>query len=293
MRVVTTVDELRQCVAAARQMGKAVGLVPTMGFLHAGHAALIRQAAVECGFVVVSIFVNPTQFGPREDFHSYPRDLPRDLQTCGGAGAHLVFAPTATDVYPAGFGTYVEVAGISDVMCGASRPGHFRGVATVVAKLFGMVQPDTAYFGQKDYQQTLVIRRMTADLNIPVDVVVMPTVRHPDGLAMSSRNTYLNTAERAAATVLFRALQAAQAAIDAGERDAAKLRDRLLAVLAGEPLAELDYLAIADPLTLEALRTIDGAALVALAVRIGRTRLIDNMLISHGDAETTSPHTPY
>jgi pantoate--beta-alanine ligase len=285
VQVVESVAGLRRLVAAARRDGKSVGLVPTMGFLHDGHATLIRRAAAECASVVVSIFVNPTQFGQGEDFHSYPRDLQRDLRVCAAAGAAVVFAPPAAEVYPSGFRTHVEVEGLGTVLCGASRPGHFRGVATVVAKLFGMVRPDRAYFGQKDYQQTLVIRRMTADLNLPVEVVVVPTVRHDDGLAMSSRNTYLGPAERAAAPALYRMLQLAEQEVAAGQRDAARLRQSLLDVLASEPLAELDYLAITHPLTLEPVDRIEGRVLVALAVRIGRTRLIDNLLIDNPPAD--------
>jgi pantoate--beta-alanine ligase len=287
VQVVESVAGLRRLVAAARRDGKSLGLVPTMGFLHDGHAALIRRAAAECEFVIVSIFVNPTQFGPSEDFHSYPRDLQRDLQLCAAAGAAVVFAPPVAEVYPSGFRTHVEVEGLGAVLCGASRPGHFRGVATVVAKLFGMAQPDRAYFGQKDYQQTLVIRRMTADLDLPVEIVVVPTVRHEDGLAMSSRNTYLGPAERVAAPVLFRALRVAEREVAGGERDAAKLREKLLDVLAREPLAVFDYLTIAHPLTLEPVDRIEGQVLVALAVWIGRTRLIDNLLIPSITAETT------
>lgn len=281
MQLVRLVGEVRDAVAAARKEGCLVGLVPTMGFLHDGHAALIRQAAAECGYVVVSVFVNPTQFGPAEDFAAYPRDLERDLRICEEAGASVVFAPAAEEVYPAGFRTYVEVEGLSGVLCGASRPGHFRGVATVVAKLFNMVAPDRAYFGQKDYQQTLVLRCMVRDLNLPLEVVIVPTVRHADGLAMSSRNTYLNPAERAAATVLYRALETARRVIASGERDAAALRQQLLALIAAEPLAAVDYVAVSDPQTLAPLGGFrDGdTVLVALAVKVGRTRLIDNALI--------------
>ncbi len=282
MQFAGSIDEVRAAVAEARRHGLAVGLVPTMGFLHEGHTALIQRAAAECGFVVVSVFVNPTQFGPSEDFAAYPRDLQRDLRTCEAAGASLVFAPAAEEVYPAGFCTHVEVEGLSDVLCGASRPGHFRGVATVVAKLFNIVGPDRAYFGQKDYQQALVLRRMAADLDMPVKLVVVPTVRHADGLAMSSRNTYLSPAERTAATVLFQAIEAARRELAAGGRDAAILESRLLAVVSAEPLARIDYLTVADPQTLAPLagHLRDGVILIAMAVFIGRTRLIDNALLS-------------
>jgi len=293
VQVVNTIADVRRLTAAARLAGQSIGLVPTMGFLHDGHAALVKAAAAECDLVVVSIFVNPTQFGPSEDFHTYPRDLQRDVRTCQAAGAHVIFAPAVGEMYPDGFRTHVEVKGLSDLLCGASRPGHFRGVATVVAKLVGILGPDRAYFGQKDYQQTLVIRRMVADLNLPVEVVVIPTVRHPDGLAMSSRNTYLSSAERAAATVLYRTLQAARQAIAAGERDVATLERELRGLIAAEPLASLDYLAIVAPDDLSLLDQVAPTTLVALAVRIGRTRLIDNILIAVPTPETAWEAGPY
>ena len=293
MQVVNTIADVRRLTAAARLAGQTIGLVPTMGFLHDGHAALITAAAADCQLVVVSIFVNPTQFGPSEDFHAYPRDLQRDVRTCQAAGAHVIFAPAVGEMYPDGFGTHVEVGGLGDLLCGASRPGHFRGVATVVAKLFGIVQPDRAYFGQKDYQQTLVIRRMVADLNLPVEVVVRPTVRHPDGLAMSSRNTYLSSTERAAATVVYRGLQAARQAIAAGERDVATIKRELEGIIGAEPLARLDYLAIASPEDLSPLELVAPTTLVALAVWIGRTRLIDNILIAVPIPETASEAATY
>jgi len=276
--VIRTVAELRLRTQKCGSLGRRIGLVPTMGYLHEGHAQLIRRARQECGLVVASVFVNPTQFGPREDLDKYPRDLPRDLEVAGAAGADLVFAPGVAEVYPEGYCTYVEVRGLSEVLCGASRPGHFRGVTTVVTKLFNMVGPDRAYFGQKDYQQTVVIRRMVQDLNLPVEVVVVPTVREPDGLAMSSRNVYLSPAERQAAAILPRTLALAEAALQRGERDGLRLQGLLRESLRAEPLAQLDYIAVADPDTLTPLERIEGRVLVALAVTIGRTRLIDNAL---------------
>jgi pantoate--beta-alanine ligase len=276
VEVVRTIPELRRKVGQFRMTGLKVGLVPTMGYLHDGHAELIRRARQECGLVVVSVFVNPTQFGPQEDLEAYPRDLPRDLTVAEAAGAGLVFVPEVAEIYPEGFQSYVEVLGLSGVMCGASRPGHFRGVTTVVAKLLNIVGPDRAYFGQKDYQQTVVIRRMVQDLNLPVEIVVVPTVREADGLAMSSRNAYLDPLQRQAAVVLHRALELAEAEIHGGERDAKRLAQTLIARVEQEPLARLDYLTVASPETLMPLDALCGRCLVALAVTIGRTRLIDN-----------------
>jgi pantoate--beta-alanine ligase len=280
MVLAATIRSARELVAQARSRGLSVGLVPTMGCLHEGHLALVRRARAECGFVVVSIFVNPLQFGPREDLAAYPRDLRRDLGLCEGAGADLVFSPEPAEMYSPGFRTHVEVEGLGRLLCGVTRPGHFRGVATVVAKLFNIVQPDRAYFGQKDYQQTLVLRRMAADLSFGLEIVVVPTVRHEDGLAMSSRNAYLGADERAAATVLFETLQLARELIASGERDGRRLRARLQENVEAQALARVDYVAVADPETLEPAAALSGTVLVALAVFIGRTRLIDNALIS-------------
>lgn len=276
MKLVTTIAELRRARTAAT--GSA-GLVPTMGYLHEGHLALIRRARTENELVVVSIFVNPTQFGPAEDFSRYPRDLPRDLALCREAGVDLVFAPEPPAMYPEGFQTYVEVVELAQGLCGASRPGHFRGVATVVAKLFHLIQPDRAYFGEKDAQQLRVIRRMVRDLNMPVEIVSVPTVREPDGLAMSSRNVYLSAEERRAATVLSRALYLARDLVAAGERDAAVIGRRMRDLLDAEPLARVDYLAVVDDESLAPVLRIERPTLVALAVFFGRTRLIDNMLL--------------
>lgn len=275
--------QVLETVAAFRQVRAGVGvlgLVPTMGYLHPGHLSLVQRARAECAAVAVSIFVNPTQFSPSEDFERYPRNMERDLDLLRDAGVDLVFAPGVDEIYPPGFSTYVDVTGITDVLEGAARPGHFRGVATVVCKLFTIIQPDRAYFGQKDAQQTVVVRRMARDLNLPLEVVVCPTVREADGLALSSRNVYLQPDERQAAPVLYRALTTAQQLYTAGERSGEVLRTAMQQVLAAEPLARPEYISAADPLT---LREIDHAAahgvLLSLAVRFGKTRLIDNILI--------------
>lgn len=276
MQVARTIAEAR---AIRRALPGTWGFVPTMGYLHEGHLSLVRRARAENDHVAVSIFVNPTQFGPHEDYNRYPRDLERDLQLLAPLGVELVFAPPVEEMYPPGFQTWVVVEEVSRPLEGAARPGHFRGVATVVTKLFNILQPDRAYFGQKDAQQTVVIRRMVQDLNIPVEIVVCPTVREPDGLAMSSRNTYLSPEERQAATVLFRALQAAKARYEEGERDAERLRAVMREVIQAEPLARLDYVSVADPETLQELSRVEDRALLSLAVYIGKTRLIDNILL--------------
>jgi pantoate--beta-alanine ligase len=275
VQVIHTIAEMR---ALRGGVGR-LGLVPTMGFLHEGHLSLVARARAECAAVAVTIFVNPTQFGPTEDLGRYPRDLPRDLALLQAAGADLVFTPEPAEIYPPGFDTQVLVGGITGVLEGAARPGHFAGVATVVAKLFNIIQPDVAYFGQKDAQQSVVIRKLVADLNLPVEVVVAPTVRDADGLALSSRNSYLTPAQRAAAPVLFRALTAAQALFDGGERDADRLREAMRRTITVEPEAQVEYLSLADPLTLQELARVDRQALASLAVRFGTTRLIDNLLL--------------
>jgi pantoate--beta-alanine ligase len=257
-----------------------VGLIPTMGFLHEGHLSLVRAARRECASIVVSIFVNPTQFGPSEDLAAYPRDLDHDLGLLAAEGVDLVWTPTAEEMYPPGFQTWVTIDEVARPLEGKMRPGHFRGVATVVAKLFNAVRPDRAYFGQKDAQQAAVIRRMSADLSFALQVKVCPTVREPDGLAMSSRNVYLNPAERQAATVLFRALSAARDAHAAGERDAQKLRKCMALTLQEETLARMQYVSCADPETMAEIEgQIPGTALLSMAVFVGKTRLIDNLVI--------------
>jgi pantoate--beta-alanine ligase len=276
MQTVTTLSELR---AARAKLPGPVGLVPTMGYLHEGHISLARKAREECASVVTSIFVNPTQFAPTEDLAKYPRNLPRDLALVEAAGVDLVWTPTPEVMYPPGFQTWVEVEHLTKGLEGAVRPTHFRGVTTVVAKLFQAVQPDKAYFGQKDAQQAAVIRQMVKDLNFPLDIVVCPIVREADGLAMSSRNVYLSPEERQAATVLFRSLSAARAAYEKGEREAESLRKIMKGVIEAEPLARLHYVSCADYETLEELETVRGKALLSMAVYFGKTRLIDNFVL--------------
>lgn len=276
MQTVTTLSELW---IARASLAEAVGLVPTMGYLHEGHLSLVRRARAECASVVVSIFVNSTQFGPNEDLSSYPHDLPRDLSLLEAEDVDLVWTPTPEVMYPPGFQTWVTVEEITQPLEGARRPGHFRGVTTVVAKLFTGVQPQRAYFGQKDAQQAAVIQQMTRDLNFPIEIVVCPIVREADGLAMSSRNTYLNPEQRQAATVLQRALSAARAAFARDERDAGRLRRILSETIASEPLARLQYVSCAHPDTLQELTVVTDRALLSLAVFVGQTRLIDNFVL--------------
>jgi pantoate--beta-alanine ligase len=278
MHVLThTITETRRAIADARAAGKTIGLVPTMGALHEGHAALVRRARGECGFVAVSIFVNPTQFGPTEDFNRYPRTLPEDRLLCDREGADLVFAPDASEMYPGRFRTFVEVGELGLHLCGASRPGHFRGVATVVLKLLNIVQPDRAYFGQKDAQQVRIIEQLVRDLDVPTEMVRVPTVREGDGLAISSRNRYLEPADRRRATVLVQALREVRQRFIAGERDARVLRAILTERVATTPGATLDYAEIVDADSLQPVEQITGPALAALAVKFGATRLIDNI----------------
>jgi len=276
MQTVATLPELR---AACRALPGPIGFVPTMGYLHAGHISLAQRARAECTSVVASIFVNPTQFGPNEDLAKYPRDLPRDLAMLEAAGVDLVWTPTPEMMYPSGYQTWVEVEGLTSGLEGAVRPGHFRGVTTIVAKLFNAVGPDKAYFGQKDAQQVAVIRRMTRDLDFPIEIIVCPIVREADGLAMSSRNVYLNPEQRQAATVLFRSLSAAKSVFDSGERVAETLRALVRKTVASEPLARLDYVSCSDYDTLEELETAAGKTLLSMAVYLGKTRLIDNFVL--------------
>jgi pantoate--beta-alanine ligase len=276
MNVVVTLDELR---VARRKLEEPVGFVPTMGFLHDGHLSLVRQAKLDCASVVVSIFVNPTQFGENEDLDKYPHDLPRDLRLLESSGVELVWTPTSEVMYPDGYQTWVIVEEVSKPLEGTMRPGHFRGVATIVAKLFNAIQPQRAYFGQKDAQQAAVIRRMSRDLDFPIDIEVCPTVREPDGLAMSSRNVYLSPEERKAALVLSRALFHTKITFDEGERDAKCLRQGVLDTLATEPLIKVQYVSCAHP---DSLMEIEGnveRALLSLAVILGKTRLIDNIML--------------
>jgi pantoate--beta-alanine ligase len=276
MKIVSTLTELR---ATRLHLPGPVGFVPTMGYLHAGHISLVQAAKAGCASVIASIFVNPTQFGPNEDLAKYPRDLPRDLALLESAGVDLVWTPSEGDLYPSGFQTWVEVEGLTHRLEGDSRPGHFRGVTTIVIKLFHAVNPDKAYFGQKDAQQALVVQRMTQDLDFQIEIVVCPIQRESDGLAMSSRNVHLNPKERKAATVLFRALSAAKSAYDSGEREAEKLRTLVRQAVAAEPLAVLEYVSCANNDSLEELDTISAKALLSMAVFVGKTRLIDNFVI--------------
>lgn len=280
MRIITEIADLRRIVGEARKAGNSIGFVPTMGFLHEGHLALMTQARRENDLVVTSVFVNPTQFGPNEDFEAYPRNPEKDQALMAGAGVDVAFFPSVDILYPQGYETYVEVEGpLTKGLCGASRPGHFRGVTTIVAKLFNLVQPDKAYFGQKDAQQVAVIRRMVTDLNIPVEIIPCPIVREADGLAMSSRNTYLSSGERQDALVLSQALQAAETAVAAGERRAAAL-DRLIRDTIGAvPTAVIDYVEIVDADSLMPIDTLSGSVLIALAVKVGKPRLIDNCVL--------------
>ena len=276
MIVTERVDEVRR--ARWQDPTLSWGLVPTMGYLHEGHLSLVRAARPENERVAASIYVNPTQFAPDEDLESYPRDLERDLALLQAEGVDLVFTPSDDVMYPAGFQTYVSVEEVTQVLEGASRPTHFRGVTTIVAKLFNVIRPTRAYFGQKDYQQTVVLRRMVQDLNFDVDLVVCPIVREADGLAMSSRNEYLTPPQREAANVLYRALTAGAGLLDAGERDAAAVRNHMQQMIAAEPLATADYVSVAHPDTLEELEQITERAVLSMAVFVGKTRLIDNVL---------------
>lgn len=279
MQILGTVAELRAWSRAAHSEGESVGLVPTMGALHEGHISLVRAAKADCSAVVASIFVNPTQFGPNEDFSRYPRTFDADCSMLESDGVEVVFAPAPEDVYKPGAATFVEVEGLSGRLDGASRPGHFRGVATVVAKLLIAAEPDRAYFGQKDAAQVAVLRRMVADLALPVDVVVCPIVREPDGLAMSSRNRYLSADERKKSLVLQRALQAVESGIAAGERVAAELIARAQSMLASESQVQIDYIAVVDWSTLEPVAEAVPGSLFAVAAWIGKTRLIDNFIV--------------
>lgn len=275
-RVVAHPQELRAAVATARKQSRRIGLVPTMGALHAGHLSLVEAALADGLFTVVSVFVNPTQFGPQEDFARYPRDLPADLELLARRGADLVFTPTTETMYPPNHETSVQLTRVAKRWEGASRPGHFPGVATVVLKLFHLVAADVALFGHKDYQQTRVIKRMVQDLDLPIEIRVCPTVREVDGLALSSRNAYLTSDQRRQALALSQSLRCAAELVAAGESDAAILLKQMQAVFAAEPAVELDYLAIVDPETLEPLDLLQGPAVALVAARVGQTRLIDN-----------------
>jgi pantoate--beta-alanine ligase len=278
MKVIHTVAEMR----AARGGVADLGLVPTMGYLHAGHLSLVAHAKAQSAAVAVSIFVNPTQFGPNEDLSRYPRDVPRDLGLLEAAGVDLVFVPDAAEIYPPGFDTRIEVGGVTKVLEGAVRPGHFAGVATVVAKLFNIIQPTRAYFGQKDAQQSVVIKKLVRDLDMPVEVIIAPTVREADGLALSSRNSYLTPEQRAAAPAIHRALSQARELFNGGERDAGILRESMRRAIATELSMQVDYVSVADLESLQELERVERQALASMAVRLGATRLIDNLLLGAG-----------
>ena len=279
VRICSTIAEVRAACSELRSEGKSLGLVPTMGALHAGHLSLVRAAKAQCAAVAVSIFVNPTQFGPSEDLAKYPRTLESDRAALEKESVGIVFAPTVQEMYPPGETTWVTVGGLSEKLDGRSRPGHFRGVTTVVAKLFHIVQPDRAFFGQKDAAQLAIIRRMVRDQNFPVEIVACPIIREPDGLAMSSRNVYLSKEEREQALVLHRSLQHVEGGFHQGERNAAKLQDVGNEGIAREPSVRLDYFEIVDPVTLDPVDTISGPTLVAVAAYVGATRLIDNVVL--------------
>lgn len=279
MQVIETIADMREVIAAAKRAGKRIGLVPTMGSLHEGHLTLMRQAKAECDLVVASVFVNPIQFGPNEDFAVYPRDLAGDSEKAQAAGVDYIFHPAVKEMYPTPNAAFVNVERITDKLCGQSRPGHFRGVATVVTKLFNIVTPDAAYFGQKDAQQALVIHRMAADLNMTVAINIVPIVREADGLALSSRNVFLSAAERQAALVLSRSLNQAQQLVFQGERDIAVIRQHVVGLINSEPLAKTDYVEILSYPDLGPLTLLESRALLALAVKFGTTRLIDNTIL--------------
>ena len=275
--------QMKDYITDRRKIGHTIGFVPTMGYLHEGHLALVKEANKNCQTVVVSIFVNPTQFGPHEDFDRYPRDVERDLRMLQDEGVDAVFMPSTSEIYPPGYVTYVRLKGLTDCLCGRSRPGHFDGVATVVTKLFNIVRPDKAFFGQKDGQQVLVIRKMVEDLNMEPEIVTVPTVREPDGVAMSSRNVYLSKEERKAAPVLYRGLTAAEVAFKNGERDPQRLCKIVTDMIAGEPLARVDYVEIRSIPNLDPVEVINGPALLAVAVYFKNVRLIDNVVLHPGN----------
>ncbi|GBC92762.1 Pantothenate synthetase [bacterium HR15] len=279
MQILRTIREVRDWVRAQRGAGYAIHFVPTMGYLHEGHLSLMRRAKADGGAVMASIFVNPLQFGPHEDYERYPRDFERDRQMAESVGVDAIFYPEVSEMYPPDFQTEVRVKQLSQPLCGRSRPGHFEGVATVVLKLFNIVTPDRAYFGEKDYQQLRIIQQMVRDLNLPVEIVPCPTVRESDGLAMSSRNAYLSPEERQAATVLYRSLMWAQQQVQTGERDPLRIQRGVYEMLTREPLAQIDYVELVDAETLEPVSRIERPTLLALAVYFGKARLIDNTVL--------------
>lgn len=279
MRIIKTVAEMRECSDQLRKDGKVIGLVPTMGFLHEGHLSLIRGSKRLTDVTIVSIFVNPTQFGPKEDYNSYPMDIERDTKKCSEIGTDILFLPSTDDIYPEGYKTFIKVEGLGDKLCGIFRPNHFRGVATIVTKLFNITRPDKAFFGQKDYQQTLIIKRLALDLHLGIDIIVMPTIREADGLAMSSRNSYLSAIERKDARILYRSLMLAEELIRSGEMSAKEVRSKMEESITSEGSARVDYISICDPETLEKVERIGNDVVVAIAAWIGKTRLIDNIIV--------------
>jgi pantoate--beta-alanine ligase len=288
MKIAKTIESVRRLIKAARRAGKTIGFVPTMGALHTGHISLIEAAKKKCNFVVVSIFVNPTQFGPKEDFKKYPRPIKADLKMCRKAGVDCVFTPTPHEMYPSENLTWIDVEKLSEPLCGKFRPGHFRGVATVCAKLFNIVLPDIAYFGQKDAQQAIVIKRMVADLNMPLKIVVCPTMREKTGLAMSSRNQYLTPQQKKDAAYIYKSLQKCRQMIKQGVTDSKKIITAMRKILRQIPSAQIQYVSIVDAETLQNIGKITGKVLAAVAVKIGPTRLIDNILIDVANYESFS-----
>jgi pantoate--beta-alanine ligase len=279
MIIINNIKEIKNIISENKKQGKTIGFVPTMGFLHQGHLSLIKTAKKENDFVIVSIFVNPTQFGVGEDFEAYPRDLDNDSMLSESAGADVIFFPSISEMYPGNYQTFVEVTEITNNLCGKSRPTHFRGVTTVVNKLFNIVEPHRAYFGQKDAQQVAVIQKMVVDLNMNIEIIPCPIVREADGLAMSSRNTYLSPEQRNAALILSKSLFKVKDMINEGCIDAIQIKETITKMINKEPLAAIDYVEIVDSLSLNSISTIKGKVLIALAVKIGRTRLIDNILM--------------
>ena len=279
MKTITKIGEMRSAVKALKSQGKTIGFVPTMGYLHEGHLSLVRESIKKADSTVVSVFINPAQFGPTEDFEDYPRDMKRDSEILEKEGVDYLFVPEVKEMYPEGYKTYVEVCGFQDRLCGRSRPGHFRGVSTVVLKLFNIVNPDFSFFGQKDAQQAIILEKMVQDLDLEVKIEILPIIREEDGLALSSRNTYLNTEERRAALVLSESLGEAQKMIEKGEKDVESIISRMKEIIKGEPLAKIDYIEIVDIDNLNPLTSIGKKVLVALAVFIGKVRLIDNVIV--------------
>ena len=282
MEVIAGLKEMQRRSGQISQEGKTIAFVPTMGYLHEGHLSLMREGRKKSNVLIISIFVNPTQFGPGEDFERYPRDMKRDLKLIHDIGVDIVFTPSVQEMYPTGFQTAVEVAEVTKNFCGISRPHHFRGVTTVVAKLFNIVKPHCALFGQKDYQQLITIKRMVEDLNMDIEIIGLPTVREPDGLAMSSRNTYLSPQGRKAARSLYRSLLKADELFQQGEKNAAAILREVREIIEAEKVTQIDYTTICDPHTLEDIEQIEDEALIALAVKIGKTRLIDNLMLKRG-----------